>query len=73
MSESQELALKQLRIGELRNALTLIIADVSGEVARSMPLYSDVLRMPMENRRSELRVAIRTVAANLLDQAKELT
>ena len=57
------MAMAQVRLGEMRTALGIITTAISSGVCHAQPMYSDILRMPLEKRRAQLAVALKCVAS----------
>jgi hypothetical protein len=58
-------AMKQVRIGEVRNAISIIGAVTAARVSRAMPAYSDVLQMSMPVRRVLVATTLKVIAKEL--------
>ena len=63
-------AMKELRLGELKNALRIVVAEVVAEVEKTVPCYTAILKMFPSGRKDQLAVALQT-AARLLDVEAE--
>ncbi len=54
-----------LRLGELRQAITTAVHDVVVSVLADQPMYSDILKMGMDERRWHLNSALREIAERI--------
>lgn len=65
-------AIEKLRIGELRDALTLVVRMETASVREGVEIYSNVLKMTSDRRRQELSTALKLLLAKLSRVAEEL-
>jgi hypothetical protein len=65
--ESLRAATQEMRLANLPEATRLLVDDVVGAILKAcpFPMYSDVLRMPPEQRRLRVAAVVKTVAHEL--------
>jgi hypothetical protein len=65
-------AMKELRLGELKNALGLVSADVAARVARCLPGFFANVKTSMQARRAHLAAALKVLAKELEAEAENV-
>ena len=66
-------AMVQVRLGEVRTALTILTQAATAATCKVQPLYSDMLRLPVQVRRKQLGVAVVGVVRELRLIAEKLS
>lgn len=71
-TDSLQLAIKSLRLGEIKEALKELTTGAVHHVVQGLPIYSAILRKSMDDRRALTRAALEEIAFRLKEVAHKL-